>query len=103
MSEPHHFTPASVAAALERTRLEPTGLGNCALKEPGHCAMSAREQEIMLLVAEGFSNKQLARQLNITEGTVKIHLHNIFKKADVTNRTALAAFARQNESYIAAK
>jgi DNA-binding NarL/FixJ family response regulator len=56
-------------------------------------ALSPREIEIMLRVAEGLSNKEVGRQLNISEGTVKMHLHSIYQKIDVSNRTSLANFA----------
>jgi two-component system, NarL family, nitrate/nitrite response regulator NarL len=55
--------------------------------------LTRRERDVVALVADGLSNKDIARRLDLTEGTVKIHLHNIFKKLDVTNRTALAALA----------
>jgi len=55
--------------------------------------LSRREIEIMLKVAEGLSNKAVGRQLNISEGTVKMHLHSIYQKIQVTNRTSLANFA----------
>lgn len=54
-------------------------------------ALTTREREIALLVAEGLANKEISRKLNISEGTVKIHLHNIFQKLEVNNRTALTA------------
>jgi two-component system, NarL family, nitrate/nitrite response regulator NarL len=56
-------------------------------------ALTVREREIVNLVAEGRSNKEIARQLGLTDGTVKIHLHNIYRKLDVTNRTSLTALA----------
>jgi two-component system nitrate/nitrite response regulator NarL len=56
-------------------------------------ALSAREIEIMLKVAEGLSNKEVGRQLKISEGTVKMHLHSIYQKINVSNRTSLANFA----------
>jgi len=55
--------------------------------------LSPREIEIMLKVAEGLSNKEVGRKLNISEGTVKMHLHSIYQKIQVTNRTSLANFA----------
>jgi two-component system, NarL family, nitrate/nitrite response regulator NarL len=45
------------------------------------------------LILEGLSNKQIGRRLTFTEGTVKPHLHNIFQKLGVANRTALAVRA----------
>ena len=59
-------------------------------------ALTAREQELVHLVAEGLSNKHIARRLNISEGTVKIHLHNIYQKLGVSNRTALTTLAHRN-------
>jgi two-component system, NarL family, nitrate/nitrite response regulator NarL len=56
-------------------------------------ALSERERQIAFLVCDGFSNKQLGVHLNITEGTIKAHLHNIYRKLDVRNRAALSALA----------
>ncbi|WP_319380359.1 response regulator transcription factor [Thiomicrorhabdus sp.] len=52
--------------------------------------LTARELATAELVLESLSNKQIAKQLNITERTVKAHLHNIFQKLGVTDRLALA-------------
>jgi len=56
-------------------------------------ALTARERQIMRLVSEGLSNKEIGRRLHLTDGTIKVHLHKIFQKLDVGNRTALAALA----------
>jgi DNA-binding NarL/FixJ family response regulator len=58
--------------------------------------LTAREREIATLVAEGLSNKQIARQVNISVGTVKIHLHNAYQKLGIPNRTALATWAARH-------
>ena len=56
--------------------------------------LTPREREIALLVCTtGLSNKYICRQLNLSEGTVKIHLHNIYGKLAIRNRTQLAVFA----------
>ena len=55
--------------------------------------LTDREHEIMRLVAEGLSNKEIARQLNISDGTIKVHLHHIYRKLEINNRTVLAALA----------
>jgi two-component system nitrate/nitrite response regulator NarL len=60
-------------------------------------ALTDRERQIMRLVSEGLSNKEIGRRLNLTDGTIKVHLHHIFEKLDVTNRTALAAFAMSQD------
>ena len=52
--------------------------------------LTRRQHEITALVAESLSNKEIARLLKITEGTVKLHLHAIYSKLGVPNRTALA-------------
>jgi len=54
-------------------------------------ALTNRERQIIRLVTEGLSNKQIARRLNVTDGTIKVHLHHIFEKLRIGNRTALAA------------
>jgi two-component system, NarL family, nitrate/nitrite response regulator NarL len=56
-------------------------------------ALTDRERQIMRLVSEGLSNKEIGRRLNLTDGTIKVHLHHIFQKLEVGNRTALAALA----------
>jgi len=56
---------------------------------PAH-ALTSREWEIIDLVCHGLSNKEIARRLDLHEGTVKVHLHNIYTKIGVPNRTALA-------------
>jgi DNA-binding NarL/FixJ family response regulator len=50
------------------------------------CLLSAREQEVISLVAQGLTNGQAARQLRIAESTVKHHLGNIFAKLGATSR-----------------
>jgi two-component system nitrate/nitrite response regulator NarL len=55
--------------------------------------LTDRERQIMVLVSEGLSNKEIGRRLNLTDGTIKVHLHNIFQKLEINNRTVLAALA----------
>ncbi|MGP3967139.1 response regulator [Streptomyces sp. 6N223] len=62
---------------------EPDEAGGDARPERG---MSDREIEVISLVAEALSNRQIAVRLNITEGTVKRHLRNIFGKLDAVSR-----------------
>ena len=59
--------------------------------------LSAREVEVLRLVAAGRSNRQIAAELVISEHTVARHLQNIFGKLDVSSRTAAASFAFENE------
>ena len=82
------FPPGLVETALERET------GRRTFRDELDPILTTREREIALLVAEGLSNKQVAERLAIAEGTVKIHLHNIYRKCGMQNRTSLAAFAR---------
>ena len=53
-----------------------------------------KELEVLSLLGLGFSNKEIAENMCITEHTVKAHLTNIYKKLGVKNRTTAALFAR---------
>jgi len=55
--------------------------------------LSAREKEIVQLVAQGFRNREIGEKLFISEQTVKNHLHNIFDKLGVSDRLELALYA----------
>lgn len=52
--------------------------------------LTTREKEVVGLVATGLTNAEVAERLAIKSGTVRIHLHNIFIKCNVRNRTELA-------------
>jgi DNA-binding NarL/FixJ family response regulator len=56
--------------------------------------LTQRELEILGLVAEGYSNANLAKMLWVTEQTVKFHLSNIYRKLDVSNRTEASRWAQ---------
>jgi DNA-binding NarL/FixJ family response regulator len=59
--------------------------------------LTTREAEILMLLAEGLSNKEIAQRANISAGTVRIHLGNMFKKLHVRSRTEAAVkYARKN-------
>jgi DNA-binding NarL/FixJ family response regulator len=60
---------------------------------PTRTALSGREIEVLELVARGGSNKELARELHLSEATVKSHLIHIFEKLGVTDRTAAVTVA----------
>jgi len=59
--------------------------------------LTKREIEVLMLVASGMFNKEVAIELNISERTVKNHVSNIFKKIDVADRTQAAVFAIKND------
>lgn len=58
--------------------------------------LSPREKDIFILVAQSLSNKQIARDLDIAETTVKIHIQHIFKKMMLNSRVQIAIFAATN-------
>jgi VCBS repeat-containing protein len=60
--------------------------------------LTHRERQIAQLVCDGLSNKEIAHQLNVSRGTVKVHLHNIFQKLEISNRTVLATIASLQRS-----
>ena len=87
--------PSSVKAVpLER--------GNIAIAENLPTLMTDRERQIMSLVSEGLSNKEIGRRLNIADGTIKVHLHHIYQKLEISNRTLLAALVLSNNGSAAA-
>jgi two-component system nitrate/nitrite response regulator NarP len=53
-------------------------------------ALAPRERELIKCVRQGLRNREIAKQLGVTEGTVKVYLHNVFDKLGVKNRTELA-------------
>ena len=60
-------------------------------------SLTKRELEVLIEVANGMFNKEIATSLNISERTVKNHISNIFKKIDVSDRTQAAVFAIKND------
>ena len=58
-------------------------------------SLTPRERELVRLVAQGLRNKEIARKLDITVGTVKIHLHNVYQKLGVDSRVALTLWAQE--------
>ena len=61
--------------------------------------LSHREQQVIALVCDGISNKEIAEKLGVTEGTVKIHLHSIYEQLGVRSRIELMiALANRSKS-----
>ena len=61
---------------------------------PAEGELTAREMEVVRLVAGGAPNKRVATELSMAESTVKLHLHSAFSKLGVRNRTQLSLLAR---------
>ncbi|MEU5184858.1 response regulator transcription factor [Streptomyces longwoodensis] len=86
------------AAAEGRTVLSPAVASRLvsavrAPRSPGNEPLSAREREVLVLVAKGTSNKEIARELFISEATVKTHLTHLYAKLGVNDRAAAVAVA----------
>ena len=60
--------------------------------------LTSREKEIVDLISEGLSNKEIAARLHIATPTAKTHVHNILEKLMLSSRLQIAAFARRQES-----
>src|ERR1700726_2212592 len=87
-------TPAAVMRQFS-TALEGGGHPSASGSGKGRerSPLSAREREIVALVAQGYKNKEMAEKMFISEQTVKNHLHNIFDKLGVSDRLELALYA----------
>lgn len=55
--------------------------------------LTPREEELLRYIAKGLSNKGIARELDVTEGTIKVHIKAILKKLEMDNRTQVAIYA----------
>lgn len=66
---------------------------------PDHAIqLTKREREVVDLISEGMSNKEIAQQLHIATFTVKSHVHNVLEKLELTTRLQIAAFVRQESN-----
>jgi DNA-binding NarL/FixJ family response regulator len=81
------FIQPEIASRTLRAALHPAG----DLIEP----LSEREQEVLVMLAQGVPNKEIADKLHLAEGTVKNHVSNILSKLQVQNRTQAADLARR--------
>ncbi|MEM7418528.1 MAG: helix-turn-helix transcriptional regulator [Pseudomonadota bacterium] len=87
----HEIREKSVLmTAEERRHVTATGITSSELVMPIDC-LSKRELQVAHKIMEGHSNKAIALELFISERTVKFHCANIYKKLNITSRTALIA------------
>lgn len=82
---------AAVAAVAQGLAVLPKSLAERLLEEPAAVEelsepLTARESEVLDLLGHGLSNKMIARQLHISEHTVKFHISSLYSKLDVSNR-----------------
>src|SRR5450432_1371544 len=83
-------------AAVMRQFASPMDSAPLGSRDRDRSPLSQREREIVVLVAQGFKNKEMAEKMFISEQTVKNHLHNIFDKLGVSDRLELALYAIHN-------
>jgi DNA-binding NarL/FixJ family response regulator len=89
--------PSIAARVLDefgRLRTVPLGAAGGPGDE-GYHDLTAREREVLQLIAHGRSNKEIATELKISERTVKTHVSNIFGKLELTDRTQVALYAHR--------
>jgi two-component system nitrate/nitrite response regulator NarL len=79
---------AAPGVSLEAAASDPASPDNSALG-----SLSARERDILRLIAQGDSNKVIARELDIAETTVKVHVQHIFRKLNLSSRVQVAVYA----------
>jgi DNA-binding NarL/FixJ family response regulator len=92
---PHELIAAVRAAASGQSALAPAVAGRLmARMRTPQVSLSAREIEVLRLVADGAANGEVAARLHISEATVKSHLVHVFSKLGVTSRTAAVSTAR---------
>lgn len=89
MSGEDYIQP-SMIPALNRRKIDMT-LDNAKIIN-----LTNREMDVLKLIAIGLNNREIARQLEISESTVKNHISSLFKKIGVTDRTQAAVFAIRN-------
>jgi DNA-binding NarL/FixJ family response regulator len=89
-SEPETLITCLRSVAAGNTWLEDGIFGNQRISSQGHSNLTPREIEVAELVEKGLRNRDIARNLGIQTGTVKIHLKHIFEKTGVRGRYGLA-------------
>jgi DNA-binding NarL/FixJ family response regulator len=97
-ASPKELADAVRAAARGETVLAPSVASTLVrqMRSPAPPALSARETEVLRLVAAGLTNADIGRRLFISEATVKTHLLRVFNKLDVADRTAAVTTAMRH-------
>jgi DNA-binding NarL/FixJ family response regulator len=98
-ASPAELADAVRAAARGETVLSPSVASTLVrqVRSPAPPALSARETEVLKLVAAGLTNADIGKRLFIAEATVKTHLLRVFNKLDVADRTAAVTTAMRHE------
>ncbi len=88
----------SLDLVLEGTIVVSSKVGNLTARPPSTespCPLSIRERQVVALVARGLNTSEMARELSVSEYTVKSHVAHILGKLDLRNRAQIAAYAAQ--------
>jgi DNA-binding NarL/FixJ family response regulator len=83
------FENVSTRPALEKVMQREAGVREVS------AVLTPREIELVRMIANGFQNKVIAEKLFISEGTVKVHLHNIYEKLNIDGRSDLLRYAQR--------
>jgi DNA-binding NarL/FixJ family response regulator len=84
------FTPSIAAKFLDEFKADLN-------KDTDNASLTSREMEVLALVANGASNKEIAQKLDVSEPTIKAHLRNILSKLHMKNRSQAAVYASQRK------
>ncbi|WP_330246601.1 response regulator transcription factor [Streptomyces sp. NBC_00562] len=87
------LSPAVQRRLLERVTTAPAPAGPPAGEQQLPDGLTPREAEVLVLIAEGLSNPEIARKLHISQATVKSHINNLFAKAGVRDRAQAVRYA----------
>jgi two-component system nitrate/nitrite response regulator NarL len=87
---------AAAAARAEALHLRRENGARATHRSHARIALSPREREILLRVAQGGSNKEIGRDLGVAESTVKIHVQHILRKLKLTSRVQAAVYAAEH-------
>jgi two-component system, NarL family, nitrate/nitrite response regulator NarL len=94
VAEGHKVLPPAMTTSLF-TQIVETALTSGVDMSDKPFQLTAREKEIIALISEGLSNKEIATRLHVATHTVKSHVHNILEKLALGSRLQIAAFARK--------
>ena len=86
------LSPEMTSKLIAQFRTTPTPSENAGIE-----TLTPREREILMWLAKGVSNKTIARELDVTESTVKVHVQNLLKKLHLHSRVQAAVYAVEHE------
>ncbi len=91
-----YLPPALLESSIaQKSSSVPGGNGDINIRDAPQVLLTSRQREVLTLVGEGKSNKEIARLLDLSEGTVKLHVTAILKALKVNNRTRAVVAASQ--------